>query len=113
MKKLILTLFVCLIPHASYAQTVSPTPPAPVQNGATSQVEEAAKLSASVTQLYAARNYKEALPLAERVLALLEKGSTEEDPLVGNALNNLAVLYLELKDSKKAQPILERILTRR
>lgn len=113
MKRLILALVVWLLPHAIYAQTVSWTSPAPVQNGATAQVEEAAKLSASVTQLYAARNYKEALPLAERVLALLEKVRTEEDPLVGSALNNLAVLYLELKDSEKARPILERVLARR
>lgn len=115
MKRLILALVVCLLPHALWAQTVSPTSPAPVQQGATAQaeLEEAAKLSASVSQLYAAGNYKEALPPAERVLALLGKVRAEEDPLVGNALNNLAVLYLELKDFKKAQPILERVLARR
>lgn len=115
MKKLILALFVCLLPHALYAQTVNPTSSAPVHDRATAQaeLEEAEKLSASVTQLYAAGNYKEALPLAERVLTLLEKVRGEEDPLVGSALNNLAVLYLELRDSKKAQPILERVLLRR
>jgi len=74
---------------------------------------EAGKLSESVTKLYAAGNYKEALPLAERALALLEKARAEEDPLVGSALNNLAVLYLTLKHSGKALPILERILARR
>ena len=115
MKKLILALFLSSLPHALCAQTASPASTAPVQSGATPQAElaEAAKLSASVTQLYAAGKYKEALPLAERVLALLEKVRPEEDPLVGNALNNLAVLYLELKDSKKALPILERVLARR
>ncbi|HEV7903306.1 MAG TPA: tetratricopeptide repeat protein [Pyrinomonadaceae bacterium] len=119
MKKLIVALFValfvCLVPHAPLAHTVNPTSPARVQDGATAQaeLEEAAKLSASVTGLYAAGKYKEALPLAERVLSLLEKVRGEEDPLVGNALNNLAVLYLELKDFKKARPILERVLARR
>lgn len=115
MKKLLLTLFVCLVPHAFYAQTASPPAAAPVQDGATPQaeLEEAKKLNASVKQLYAAGNYKEASPQAERVLALLEKVHGEENPLVGDALNNLAVLYLELKDFKKALPILERVLARR
>jgi tetratricopeptide (TPR) repeat protein len=119
MKKLILALFValfvCLLPHALCAQTVSPATAAPVQNGATSQaeLEEAAKLSASVTQLYAAGKYKEALPQAERALALVEKVRADEDTHVGNALNNLAVLYLALQDFKKAQPVLERVLARR
>ena len=115
MKKLILALFVCLIPHALSAQTVSPTP-APVQNRPASpqdaELEEAEKLSASVAQLYAAGNYKEALPLAQRVLALCEKVRGEEDPLVGSALNNLALIHIELKEFDKAEPILERILAR-
>jgi TonB family protein len=117
MKKLILALFLSLIPPACYAQTVSPASGAPVQERPTSatgaELEEAGKLGVSVTQLYAAGKYKEALPPAERVLMLLEKVRGEEDPLVGSALNNLAVLYLQLRDSRKAQPILERILARR
>jgi tetratricopeptide (TPR) repeat protein len=115
MKNLILALVVCLIPHAFYAQTVSPTSTAPVQDGSTSQadLEEAAKLNASVKQLYAAGNYKEALPLAERVLALLEKGRGDEDPFVGDALHNLATLYLSLKKFEKFETVFERILARR
>lgn len=117
MKKLILALFVCLIPHALSAQTISPTQAAPVQEKATpaaqAELAEAEKLSASVMQLYAAGNYKEALPLAERVLALCEKVRGEEDPLVGSALSNLAVLHIALKDFGKAQTTLERILARR
>jgi len=115
MKKLILALFVCLIPHAFYAQTVSPTSTAPVQAGSTPQAEfeEATKLNASVKQLYAAGNYKEALPLAERVLELLEKVRGEEDPLVGDALNNLATLHLALKNFENFETVFERILARR
>lgn len=61
MKNLILALFVCLIPHALYAQTVNPTSPAPVQDSSTAQAElaEAEKLNASVKQLYAAGNFRE------------------------------------------------------
>lgn len=115
MKKLILTLFVCLVPHPSYAQTASPTAAALVQDGPTSQaeLEEAKKLNASVKQLYAAGNYKEALPQAERVLALLEKVRGEEDALVGDALHNVATLSLALKKFEKFEPVFERILARR
>lgn len=75
-------------------------------------MEEAEKLNASVSQLYAAGNYKEALPLARRVLALCEAVRGDEDPLVGSALNNLALIHIELKDFGKVEPILERILAR-
>lgn len=112
----LITLFVSLIPTALNAQTVSPTP-APFQNRTATlqeaELEEAEKLNASVAQLYAAGNYKEALPMAERVLALCEKVRREEDPLVGTALNNLAAIYIELKEFRKVEPILERILARR
>lgn len=117
MKKLILALFACLIPHALSAQTISPAQAAPASErtapATQPELAEAEKLSASVTQLYAAGNYKEALPLAERVLALCEKVRGEEDPLVGRTLNNLAVLHIALKDFGKAQTTLERILARR
>lgn len=119
MKKLIgalfVALFVCLIPHALPAQTVNPASPAPVRNGSTAQAEfeEAERLNASVKQLYAAGNYKEALPQAERVLALLEKVRGDEDPFVGGALHNLATLYLALKKFDKFEPVFERILARR
>jgi TonB family protein len=114
MKNLILALFICPIPHALYAQTVNQAA-APIQESATpsAELEEAEKLGASVKQLYAAGKYKEALPLAQRVLALYEKVGGEEDPRVGGALNNLAVLYIALKDFDKAEPMLERILARR
>jgi TonB family protein len=119
MKNLILALCVCLLPHALFAQTVNPTSNAPAQDSksaspsAQAELAEAEKLSASVTQLYTAGNYKEALPLAQRVLALCEKVRPEDDPRVGSALNNLAVLYIALKEFDKAEPILERILARR
>ncbi|HEY0097988.1 MAG TPA: tetratricopeptide repeat protein [Pyrinomonadaceae bacterium] len=117
MRRLILALLVCLIPPALHAQSASPTPAVPAQAKATSPVQsaefaEAERLNASVLQLYAAGKYKEALPLAERVLALREKASGDEDAFVGSALNNLATLYLTLKHSDKALPILERILAR-
>lgn len=113
MNKLIFALLVCLIPHALSAQSVSPASPAADRSTPQAELEEAGKLNASVTQLYAAGNYKEALPLAERVLVLYEKVRAEDDPLVGNALNNLAVLCFALNKFEKAEPLFERILARR
>jgi TonB family protein len=119
MKKLILTAFVCLLPYALDARAASSTfaVAVPVQDKSTPQqpadLQEADKLSASVAQLYAAGNYKEALPLAQRALALREKVLKDEDPLVGVALHNLAALYFALGDVGKAEPLCERILVRR
>jgi TonB family protein len=122
MNRLILALCIGLIPHALHAQTASPTPAAPVQERTTPQassppsqaeLQEALKHNESVKQLYAAGNYKEALPQAERVLALLEKARGDEDPLVGGALHNLALLHLALKKFDKVEPVFERILVRR
>ncbi|HEX8128576.1 MAG TPA: tetratricopeptide repeat protein [Pyrinomonadaceae bacterium] len=120
MKKLILAALICLLPQALRAQTPSPTPAAavPVQDKSAPQqqpaeLREADNLSASVAQLYAERSYKEALPLAQRALALREKVLKDEDPLVGVALHNLAALYIALGDAGKAEPLCERILVRR
>jgi len=116
MKKLILAAFICLLPHASRAQMAAPTP-TPAQDKPSSQrpseLQEADKLGASVYRLYAEGNYKEALPLAVRALALCEKVLKDEDPLVGVALHNLAAVYIALGDMGKVEPLCERILVRR
>jgi TonB family protein len=126
MNKLILAAFICLLPHALRAQAaaVSPTPAAAaasaiaVQDKSTpplqrEELREADKLNESVAQLYAAGKYKEALPLAQRALALREKVLPDEDVSVGAALNNLVALYFALGDADKAEPLCERILVRR
>jgi TonB family protein len=121
MKRLILAAFVCLLPHTLHAQAAGPTPAASsvaVQDKATSppqtaELQEADKLSASVVQLHAAGKYKEALPAAQRALALREKVLKDEDPLIDAALSNLLALYLALGDADKAEPLCERILVRR
>jgi tetratricopeptide (TPR) repeat protein len=120
MNKLILVAFVCLLSHAAHAQEASPTPAATVSvvrdkstSSQPAELQEADKLSVSVVQLHAAGKYKEALPAAQRALALREKVLKDEDPLVGAALGNLLVLYLALGDVNKAEPLCERILVRR
>jgi TonB family protein len=124
MNKLILaTALACLFPSALRAQAA--TTPAPTPNGSVNvqdkstapqpqaELQEADKLSASLIELYAAGDYKKALPLAQRALALREKVLKDEDPLVGVALNNLVALYIALGDADKAEPLCERILVRR
>lgn len=79
----------------------------------TPEKDEAQSLSDTIAQLYRDGRYKEALPLAQRVLEIREKTLGEQHPLVTNALNNLAVLYQSANEAKKAEPLFERILTLR
>ena len=55
--------------------------------------DEAAALSARVTELYRAGKYSEAIPLAQRALAILEKTRGPNHLDVARALNNLAAVY--------------------
>jgi hypothetical protein len=70
MKRIILALFIGLLPYALHAQTAATSSTVIVQDKSTSpqatELQEAERLSASVQQLYAAGNYKEALPQARR-----------------------------------------------
>jgi hypothetical protein len=56
-------------------------------------VAEAKQLNKRVVELYNAGRYDEAIPLAERLLAIVEKELGAEDPAVADVLNNLAKLY--------------------
>lgn len=117
MKIISLTLCFVLHPLAFDARASASIPPAPHQERQAAaqpgNLAEADKLTASVMQLYAAGKYKEALPLAHRVLALREQFLKDEDPLVGVALHNLVTLYIALGDAKKAEPLCARIVARR
>jgi hypothetical protein len=74
---LIFAAFLCLLSHALRAHAHVQTPAVSGANtrdkftsSRPSELQEADHLSASVAQLYAAGKYKEALPPAERALAL-------------------------------------------
>jgi tetratricopeptide (TPR) repeat protein len=54
---------------------------------------ESEELTKTVVQLYAAGQYRSAIPLAERALDIQEKALGPEHPDVATALNNLASLY--------------------
>lgn len=64
---------------------------------------KAKKLNEQAIQLYREGKYSEAIPLAQRSLAIVEKVLGREHPLVATSLNNLAGLY-------QAQGILPRAI---
>jgi TonB family protein len=76
-----------------------------------SEVKEAEQLSAQVVKLYQARKFDEALPLAERALALREKALGAENELVAHALRNLAEVLLAKKRNKEAEATYDRYLS--
>ncbi len=70
---------------------------------------EAARLNRQIAQLKAAGKYAEAIPLAQKALALAEKkGATSPD--VANALDTLAELYVAQSKYAEAEPLLQRSL---
>src|SRR5215468_11582404 len=69
--------FLLAVPHATFAQGLA----------------EAAALNQQVIQLYNQGRYSEAMPLAQRALAIQEKALGPNHPSVANLLSNLAFLY--------------------
>ncbi len=64
--------------------------------------------SARINALGAAGKYSEAIPLAEAMLANMEKGPPSKD--LAGALNNLAQLYGEVGRDAEAEPMFKRAL---
>jgi CHAT domain-containing protein/Tfp pilus assembly protein PilF len=74
------------------------------------QPDEAAALNAQIVKLYHAGKYAEAVPLAQRALALREKALGRGHRDVAQSLNNLALLYNELGRNDEAAPLYRRAL---
>jgi tetratricopeptide (TPR) repeat protein len=72
--------------------------------------DEASELNKKIIELYKAGRYSEAVPIAERVLAIREKALGPEHPDVANSLNNLAALYVEQGRYADAEPLHQRSL---
>jgi TPR repeat protein/Tfp pilus assembly protein PilF len=62
-------------------------------------------LNQQITQLFAQGKYKEAIPIAERVVEAVKRARGPEQPETAEALNNLAVLYLAMGEYAKAEPL--------
>ena len=82
----------------------------PLQLAQSAELQEAEKLNQQVMQLYRQGKYREAIPLAEKVLAIIEKILGEEHPDVATSLNNLAALYQAQGNYTKAEPLYRRAL---
>ena len=74
------------------------------------QLREAEKLQEQAVQLCAHGKYKEALPIFEKWLVIIEKVLGSEHPETANGLNNLALVYSNVGDNAKALPLFERAL---
>ncbi|MDX6270948.1 MAG: hypothetical protein QOD28_2171 [Acidobacteriota bacterium] len=74
------------------------------------ELEEAKRLNRQVLALYEAGRYDEAVPLAERALAIREKAFGAQHLAVAQSLNSLAILYEAKSDYARAEPLYERAL---
>ena len=74
------------------------------------ELEEAKILSRQVIRLCQLSRYSEAIPLAQKALAIEEKVLGPEHPTVANSLDNLAGMYFNLGDYRKVEPLLKKAL---
>ncbi|MDQ1613601.1 MAG: periplasmic protein TonB [Pyrinomonadaceae bacterium] len=93
--------------QTSAPQTATTTAATPAQEAA---LKEALDLSVRAVQLYQAGNFDEALPLAERALALREGALAANDRRIADALANVAALRLIMNDLDKAETFYRRAL---
>jgi CHAT domain-containing protein/Tfp pilus assembly protein PilF len=73
-------------------------------------LQKAKELYQEATRLYQQGQYAEAIPAAERVVAICEKALGPDHPLTALALNNLALLYTTMGAYDKAAPLYQRSL---
>ncbi|MCA9469548.1 MAG: tetratricopeptide repeat-containing protein, partial [Nitrospira sp.] len=73
-------------------------------------LQEADELTQQVIQLYQQGHYDEAIPLAERVLAIREETQGKTHPSTALALNYLATLYQAQGQYANAEPLAQRAL---
>ena len=83
-------------------------PPPSAQQSA--ELEEVTRLVQQIIQLKNEGKYNQAIPLAERLLAITEKVLGKEHPDVATSLNILAQLYYAQGSYEKAEPLYVRSL---
>jgi CHAT domain-containing protein/Tfp pilus assembly protein PilF len=74
------------------------------------RLDEVIALNQQVIQLYNQGRYSEAIPLAQRALAILEKALGPNHPSLANSLGNLAILYASQGRYAEAEPLYKRSL---
>ena len=82
----------------------------PMASAQEEDLAEARSLNDQVLQDYAAGRYQQAIPLAQRALAIREKVLGPEHPDTATSLNNLAGLYRDTGAYTKAEPLYSRAL---
>ena len=68
-----------------------------------------AELNRRIVELYREGKFKEAIPLAEKLVALTKRAKGDEDPDTATSLNNLAELYQAMGDYAKAERCTKRL----
>ena len=74
------------------------------------QDDDPGVLNRQVLQLYQQGKYQEAIPLAEKVLAITKGRLGPEHPNIATSLRNLAFLYASTGDYARAEPFFEEAL---
>jgi CHAT domain-containing protein/sirohydrochlorin ferrochelatase len=74
------------------------------------EIAEVERLNQQVLQLYNQKKYKEAIPLAQRALDILEKVLGKNHPDVATSLNILAAVYDSHEKYTQAEPLYYRAL---
>jgi CHAT domain-containing protein/Tfp pilus assembly protein PilF len=75
-----------------------------------SGIQEAEELNQQALNLYKKGRYSDAIPLAERALAIREKALGPEHPATATSLSGLALLYESTAAYGKAEPLYQRAL---
>jgi TonB family protein len=86
----------------------SPSPLTPEQK---TILAEANQLSRDAVELHRQRKLDEALPLAKRAIELRTSVLGERDPLVGEAVSNLATIYVAKQEFERAEVEFKKALT--
>jgi tetratricopeptide (TPR) repeat protein len=94
----------------SSATTIRPSRISTPLMNQSNELAEAGRLKQQVIELHKQGKYSEALPLAEKILAIKEKLLSPDDPVVANSLNDLSALYYEQGKDAQAEPLLRRAL---
>jgi len=75
-----------------------------------SELVEVRGLNEQIFRYYAKRQYKQAIPLAQRALSITNKELGSNHPETAASLNNLGMLYFKIGAYAEAQPLYERAL---
>jgi len=81
-----------------------------VQAQAPADDHSPAELKPQIDQLYREGKFREAIPLAEKVVFLTKRAKGEEHPDTATSLNDLAELYEAVGDYTKAEPLYQKAL---